>query len=218
MRKGTMRNRQRLERLREWTFTRCCEGRSMKTPVARGSDYDIAWAEPRCFLGSYPPWAQNPREEYKVAPSILILTGGGLAAGETDEYIDSRSGISRPKDIGATLTVQLIHALYEPGERTGVRKDDGRADPREALQRNEEADEGHLALIDWMDDTMAALIGADAIPDTDLIVNRKTVGFELLKENGALADRRPLYLGFVTVTFSALTRADDNPIIDDLLS
>lgn len=191
----------------------------MKTPVLRGKDYDIEYKEPECFLGNYyPMMVSNVKEPYKIAPSILIMTGGGLAAGETEEYLDSRQGISRPKEVGATLNVQLIHVIYDPGERTGVLKEDGSADPHEAFKWDNERDEGSLFLMDWMDDTQAALLGADSIPGCDLIVKRSTVGWEPLKENGAVADRRPLYLGFVSVTFEAPTREKDNDIINDLLT
>lgn len=213
------RTRERLEALGRWVHENCCKGRSMKVPVLRGKDYDVEYGEPKCFLGNYYPlMVSSAKEPYKIAPSILIMTGGGLAAGETEEYLDSRQGISRPKEVGATLNVQLIHVLYDPGERTGKRTDDGKAFPHEAIRWDDEKDEGSLQLMDWMDDTQAALLGADSIPGCDLIVKRGTVGWEPLKENGAVADRRPLYLGFVSVTFEAPTHEEDNDIINDLLT
>lgn len=208
-----MRYRQRLEKLRDWVLKTCCEGRSMKTPGK--TEYDVAWREPRCFLGNFPASAQG--ELFNVAPCILILPAGGLAEGDTSQYLDSRSGISRPKDMGATLQVQIVHVSYDPGERTGIRKDDGRADPKQALIINEDADEGMLALIDWMDDTMAALVGAKSITGSDLTIKEDTVGFEPFKENGALADRRPYYLGHVTVEFASVTHRTNNEEIEALL-
>lgn len=214
-----LRTRTRLEAFAEWVRKNCCAGRSMKTPVLNGKDYDVEYREPMCFLGNYYPlMVSSAKEPYKIAPSILIMTGGGLAAGETEEYLDSRQGISRPKEIGTTLNVQLIHALYDPGERTGKRSADGAVTPHEAILWDDEKDAGSLALMDWMDDTQAALLSADSIPGCDLIVKRNTVGWEPLKENGAVADRRPLYLGFVSVTLEAPTREDENNIINDLLT
>lgn len=213
-----LRTRARLEALEKWVYKTCCKGRSMKTPVPRGRDYDVAYAEPKCFLGNYYPlMVADAKEPYKIAPSILIMTGGGLAAGETEEYLDSRQGIRRPHEVAATINVQLIHVIYDPGERTGVRTAQGRENPHEAITWNESRDEGTLTLLDWMDDTQAALLGADSIPGCDMLIKRGTVGWEMLKENGAVADRRPLYLGFVTVTLEAPTREDENETINDLL-
>lgn len=208
-----LRYRQRLDVVHKWVYEKLCKGRSMKTPGQ--NEYDVVWTEPRCFLCNLPASARGV--PFNIAPGLLLLVGGGLAAGDTSKYLDNRNGISRPEDVGAALQLQIVHVMYEPGERTGIRKEDGRADPKEALVINEEADEGMLKLIDWMEDTMSALIGAESIPGTDLIVKKDTVGFEPFKENGGLADRRPFYLGHVVVEFAALTHGDDNELISKLL-
>lgn len=208
-----MRYRQRLEKVRDWARKKLCTGRQMKTPGK--NDYDIVWAEPRCFLCTYPTAVKE--DLINVAPGLLLLAGGGYGASDTSEYLDNRSGIDRSKDMGATLSMQFVHVIYDPGERTGIRKEDGRADPKQALIIDENADNGALTVIDWMDDTMAALIGAKSIPGTDLIVNEKTVRFNPLTENGAIADRRPFYLGIVTVDFNSVTRGDNNNEIEAIL-
>ena len=207
-----MRNRERMTRFCEWVKKTCCEGRMMKTPVKSGRNDDIHWEQPRCFAGNlYPPFSSS--DPYSVAPSILVMCGGGDGAGETSEYLDSRRHVNRPDEMGETLEFQLIHAIYEPGNRTGAKT----GDPHMALDVDDAVDEGTLVLMDWMDDTKAALLGADSIPGTDLVVKRKTVRWEPLKENGAVADRRPVYLGVVAVTFETHTREDMNEDIQTLL-
>lgn len=210
-----MRTRQRMEGFGKWVRETLCEGRVMKAPVIGGRDYDVQWVQPRCFTGNlYPPFSSG--EPYSVAPSILVMCGGGDGAGETSEYLDSRHKVHRPDDIAETLEFQLIHAIYEPGTRTG-QKTDGRDEPHAALDICDEMDEGTLALMDWMDDTKAALLGADSIPGTDLVVKRRSVRWEPLKENGAVSDRRPVYLGVVAVTFETHTREEVNEEIRGLL-
>ena len=77
--------------LRDWVYENCCKGRQMKTPVPRGRDYDVKWAEPNCFGGdNYPARARDIKNPYSVAPSILITGVSFKPYAETSEYLDSR--------------------------------------------------------------------------------------------------------------------------------
>lgn len=210
------RSRARVEALAKWVQETCCKGRMMKTPAAGGSDYAVEWSEPRCFAGNFFP-QMTADGKYSVAPSILVMYAGGDGAGDTSEYLDSRQKINRPDEMGETLQVQLIHTIYNPPTRTGERNGEGKCDPKKALDWNDACDEGSMVLLDWLDDTKAALLGAYSIPGCDLVVKRKTVRWEPLMENGAVADRRPFYLGVVAVTFETVTREDMNETIHDIL-
>ena len=211
-----MRNRERFQKFGEWVRENCCKGREMKTPVTGGRDYDVKWAEPQCFVGNLYPLMSARADAASVTPSILVMCGGGDGAGETSEYLDSRQHINRPDEVGETLEFQLVHAIYEPGTRTGKMTGE-RETPHESMEWNDLCDEGSMVLVDWMDDTKAALLGADSIPGTDLIIRRKSVRWEPLKENGAVADRRPFYMGVVAVTCETQTREDNNRTIQALL-
>ena len=48
--------------LRDWVYENCCKGRQMKTPVPRGRDYDVKWAEPNCFGGDNYPARKGHQE------------------------------------------------------------------------------------------------------------------------------------------------------------
>lgn len=202
-------NRERLIRLGEWVRDTCCEGMMLKTLArAQGKD-EVKLIRPRCFVGNFYPTGTES-DPYNVSPSILVMFAGGNGSGETMKYMDNRNSVKRPKEIAQTLEVQLIHSVYEPIKRP-VSK--GNTD----MPFSECIDEGSLVLQDWMEQTMAHLIGADSIPGTDLFIQPETVRWEPLKEDGAVADRRPIYLGVVTVTFETETRQDDNAAIRALL-
>lgn len=202
-------NRERLVRLGEWVKTTCCDSMMLKAPVESADGDAVKLIRPRCFVGNFYP-AFTAGDPYKVSPSILVMFAGGNGCGETMKYMDNRNSIKRPREIAQTLEVQLIHAVFEPIQmrvKTGVTE----------TPWDECIDEGSMVLQDWMEQTMAHLIGADTIPGTDLFVQPESVRWEPLKEDGAVADRRPAYLGVVTVTFETETRQDDNEAIRALL-
>ena len=203
---------ERMRALREWVYTRCCKGRTMKTPVVRGRDLDVAWREPKCFGGDfYPARALDRRNPYSIAPSILVARISHTPYAETMEYLDSRIKVSRPKELGNTLTINLIHTVYEPGERT----ESGGGDPHEALATDESIDTGSLILGQWMEDTAAEL--AAALSVAGMAVKRSSIVIEPLIENEAVSDRRPLYLGVVQATLVGVDRELPNPEISALL-
>lgn len=204
---------QRMRAFRQWVYENCCKGRKMKTPVVRGRDVDIAWSEPRCFGGDFYPYRVLDRKNpYSIAPSILVTRISHAPHAETMQYLDSRQKVSRPKELGNTITLNLIHTIYEPGERT---QDGTDGDPHEVFLTDEDMDMGSLILGQWMDDTAAAL--ASALSVAGMTVNKESILIEPLIENEAVSDRRPLYLGMVQVTLVGLNREELDPAIRAML-
>lgn len=204
---------QKMRTLRQWCYENCCKGRKMKTPVIRGRDIDIAWSEPRCFGGDfYPQRVLDRKNPYSIAPSILITRISHTPHGDTLRYLDNRSKISRPKDVANMLTVNLIHTIYEPGERG---EDGADGDPHDLFLTGEEMDEGSLILGQWMDDTATALLSAMSI--AGMSVSHTSVTIEPLIENSAVSDRRPLYMGVVQATLIGINREWEDPKLREML-
>ena len=202
-------NRERLVRLGEWVRDTCCEGMLLKTPEKSADGKEVKSIRPRCFVGNFYP-AFTRGELYVVTPSILVMFTGGYGSGETMKYMDNRNSIRRPREIAQTLDVQLVHAVFEPITRYEKTTVDG-------TPWDECIDEGSLVLQDWMEKTMAHLIGVDSIPNTDLFVQPESVRWQPLTEDGAVADRGQYRLGVVYATFETETRKDDNAAIRALL-
>lgn len=204
---------QKRRAFRDWVYEHCCKGRRMKTPVPRGRDYDVKWTEPRCFGGDlYPVRVLDRRNPYSITPSILIEAVSHTPYAGTAEYLDSRQKVSRPKDLGNTMTLNLIHSLYEPGERVREATD---GDPHELLLTDEEMDTGSMLLWQWMEDTAAALQAALNV--AGMTAKAESILIEPLTENEAVSDRRPLYMGVVQVVLVGLNRQMPNPEISALL-
>lgn len=211
--RGGMTYEEKRRMLRDWVYENCCKGRQMKTPVPRGRDYDVKWAEPHCFGGdNYPARVKDIKNPYSVAPSILITGVSFKPYAETSEYLDSRQKVSRPKNVGNTMTLNLIHAVYDPGERVAARKD---GDPHEMLLTDETMDTGSMILWQWMEDTAAAIHAALSI--AGMTVKDDSIIIEPLTENESVSDRRPIYLGVVQVALISLNREMQSPEISALL-
>ena len=193
----------RMRAFQAWVYENCCKGRTMKTPVVRGRDIDVAWGEPRCFGGDlFPARAKDRKNPYSIAPSILITRITQTPKANMQEYLDSRQKVSRPKDLANTVTLNLIHTVYEPGERNEDEAESG--DAHDAFETDETIDTGSLILGDWMEETAYALIGALSV--AGMTVKPESVIIEPLTENGEVADRRPLYLGAVQVQLVGVAR------------
>lgn len=209
-----MTTNERAVALRDFLYERCCKGRSMKyrDPQER-NDFVVSWVEPRCFLWYYPKSA-NGKPAYSVAPSMLIMLAGQNPAADTEEYLDSRHGISRPKELGAVTRFQVALTIYEPGERSSqARKTQ---DPHDVYLPEEE-DAGAAVLNDWMESVTRCLIGEGAVPGSDMVLIEKEMEWAPLIDNGAIADRRPLYIGVLNVSFGALIQGDTNENVRALL-
>jgi len=81
----------------------------------------------------------------------------------------------------------------------------------------EGTEQGLFTLTDWMDDCIEKLLGAKFIPKTDLFVNEATMAYSLYTDQSFVVDKRPLYYGFVTVTFNCYAEEGVNNSLDQYL-
>ena len=81
----------------------------------------------------------------------------------------------------------------------------------------EGTEEGLFTLLDWMDDCKEALLRDEEIPNTDLMVDKETVITSLYSDQNYVVDRRPLFYGFVSVTFNGYADRGRAPSVDSFL-
>ena len=75
-----------------------------------------------------------------------------------------------------------------------------------------------MTLMNWMDDCMTKLLGQKFIPGTDMFVEETTMTYSLYTDQNYVTDRRPIYYGFVNVSFACFANEEFNKQINDLLS
>lgn len=206
-----MTNSERMKALQKWVFAQVCQGKSMKTP----SDDDMtpATAEPKCFIGNYPQRLTENESQYNVAPSIVLVNGLSRGKEMDEARFDRYAGIKRPQELGATLAVQFVCVTYDPGNRNEDAQESGSPD-----DVTYDADEGYLTLLDWLEEIERALLGVKAIPETDLFVWESSVKWSPLMVQDSVADRRPLYYGYVTCEFGHYANENVNPAVQAILS
>lgn len=81
----------------------------------------------------------------------------------------------------------------------------------------EGTEEGIMTLMGWMDDCMEKLLESRFIPQTDLFVEDSTMTYSLYTDQNYVVDRRPLYYGFVNVTFGCYAERGANPSTNQYL-
>lgn len=220
-----MRTTERLDRFAEWTYEKVCKGRTMKTP-ASGMDFSkIEKAEPRVYIGYFPmrpditeDHAQWISDELYTVPSILIMPTHSNVKYMEEKRFDRYSGINRPQELGQGLNCQVLFTVYEDG----VRKP-GFIDKLEqegvydlTLVREGTRD-GLYTLLNWIDDFKAALLGEKLIPKTDLFLIEADTTYGLYSDQKYIADKRPLFYGFVNVAFQCYADETQNELIEKLL-
>lgn len=65
----------------------------------------------------------------------------------------------------------------------------------------EGTEEGLLTLTDWMDDCMEGMLRDMCIPGTDLFLEENTMTYSLYTDQAYVVDKRPIYFGFINVSF-----------------
>lgn len=216
-----MTTRQRLEALRAWVYENLCKGKQLKSPEEHGDVTQITMEEPSVFLG-WPPTRGN-QVEYEepdpksVAPGILIAPGYTIAKCQEEKSYDRYRNVHRPKELGQTLDIQMLFTVYEPGVRLqGFTEAVGRGEfPMELLAEGTE--QGLFTLTDWMDEAARKLLATRTIPGSDLFLDEESLRYRPYAEGGYMADKRPLYYGFLTATFGGYADETQMSRIDDLL-
>lgn len=216
-----MRTEERLRKLQKWTYETVCKGRSMKAPAPGMDVSKIVRQEPKAFLGYAPTRPDvstySETDPLTAAPGIIIAPVSGDVHYREEKRFDRYNDVHRPEDMSQTLVVQNVFMVFEDGVRLPGFID--------ALERGEEfpmeliregTSEGLFTLTNWMDDYKDALLSVGHIPETDLIVNDEAFEYGWYSDQKFITDRRPVFIGVVSVKFQCY--ADHlNQEIQDLL-
>lgn len=212
-----MRTSERLRGLKKWLIQNLCEGREMKVPGHKMDYGEILRAEPKCFIGWAPArlaeTGQFRSEAESVCPGILVMPNQAYAKYTEEKRFDRYNNIHRPQEMGQHLSVSILFSVYEPGTRLpgfvdSFQEHGQGADMSLILEGTEQ---GLETLLNWMDDCTEKLLGQKMIPGTDLAVEEDTVMYSLLTDQNYVVDRRPIYYGFINVSFLCYAEEGTNP-------
>jgi len=216
-----MRTKERLEKLQAWTYETVCRGRMMKTPASNMDIREVKRQEPQVFL-AYSP-TRPDKSEYtgeidplNVCPGIIIAPNAGYVKNMEEQRFDRYNNVHRPKSMGQSLSAMALFFVYEDGVRQPGFVESAKRGPYDMSLIAEGTKEGLFTLTNWMDDFKDALLAKKNIPHTDLVLNEAEMQYGLYSDQKFVADRRPVYIGIVTVTFQCF--ADEyNGEINQLL-
>lgn len=212
-----MRTRKRLKGLQKWMQENLCAGREMKAPAPNFDITQIIRQEPECYIAWQPTRpdlsGRFQNDVQNVCPGILIMPAASKVKDMEEKRFDRYNGVSRPKDLGQTLSVSILFSVYEPGIRLPGFIDD----PEDMSKIIEGTEEGLFTLTDWMDEFIEKLLGTQYIPGTDLFMNESSAAYSLYTDQSYVVDKRPTYYGFVNVEFGCYANAGNNPNIDNYL-
>ena len=217
-----MRTIERLKKFQEWTYKKVCKGRSMKAPAPKMDIRKVDRQEPKVFLG-YTPMRHDQSnftgeiDPLNTAPGIIIAPTGGYLKNPEEQRFDRYNKVNRPKEMGQSLSAQVLFFVYEDGIRYPGFVESAKSGEYDMSLIAEGTQEGLTTLINWMDDFTDALMAEKAIPDTDLVLNMAESTYSLYSDQKYIADRRPVFIGVVTVTFQC--HADEyNDKVNELLN
>lgn len=220
-----VRTSERLRKLKQWTYDELCKGRKLKTPASKFDIAQIAYKEPVVYLAWAPMQLDKSgrlqqAETYSTCPSITIMPTQSYAKYMEEKPGDRYANIHRPQDMGQHLGVQLLFMVYEPGVRLPgfIDSTDEHGAGLNMGLMEEGTEQGLITLMNWMDDCMEKLLGVRAIPDTDLFVEDAAMTYSLYTDQSYVVDKRPLYYGFVTVSFGCYATDKPNPDILEMLN
>jgi len=212
-----MRTVERLKGLKKWVETNLCEDRMMKAPGENGSIAEIVRQQPKCYLA----WAPMRKDQtgyiiddtLSVCPGIIIMPNPAYAKYMEEKRFDRYNNVHRPSLMGSHLAVSILFSVYEPGIRLPGFIDSvgehGQGLDMELIM--EGTQEGLFTLLDWMDDCKECLLRDKMIPKTDLSVEEETITYSLLTDQQYVVDRRPIYYGFINVSFNGYADSGANP-------
>ena len=201
-----MRTEERLRKLRDWTYQTVCQGRVMKAPAPNLDISKIVRQEPKAYIGYAPTRPDislySDVDPLTAAPGIILAPAIGDVHYMEEKRFDRYNKVHRPADMGQSLTVQAVFLVYEDGVRLPGFIDAlerGEKFPMELLREGTE--EGLFTLTNWMDDFKDALLSEGHIPETDLFVNDEAFDYGWYSDQKTISDRRPVFIGMVTVKF-----------------
>lgn len=218
-----MRTVERLTALRTWVKKELCDGREMKTPAKDMNIAKIARKEPDVYLAWAPARIDaigRPTEDLtSTCPGIIIMPNQAYAKYMEEKRFDRYNNVHRPPEMGQHLSVSMLFSVYEPGTRLPGFVDsvgeNGAGMDMSLIQEGTE--QGLFTLLDWMDDSMQKLLGQKLIPHSDLAVEEASMTYSLYTDQNYVVDKRPIYYGFINVSFLCYAEEGVNKEINKLL-
>lgn len=218
-----MRTTERLLGLKNFLTSELCTGREMKAPGEKLNIADIQYQTPKCFLAWAPmkndPYGQATEDLMAVVPGIVVMPRQSYGKYMEEKRFDRYNNVHRPPDLGQHLSVSILFSVYEPGTRLPgfietVGTQGSGMDTDLILEGTEQ---GLFTLVNWMDDCMEALLRERNIPETDLFLEESTMTYSLYTDQEYVVDRRPIYYGFINVSFGAYANTGVNPTTNQYL-
>lgn len=203
-----MRTVERLQGLKVWAEKNLCKGRTMKAPAANMNIGEIVRQEPRCYLAFAPSRMDSTgilqEDPISVCPGIIIMPNASYAKYMEEKRFDRYNNVHRPSLMGSHLSVSILFSVYEPGVRLPgfIDSMDEHGKGLDMSLIMEGTEQGLFTLLDWMDDCKEALLRDKMIPNTDLSVEEETMMYSLYTDQSYVVDRRPIYYGFINVSFN----------------
>ena len=218
-----MRTTERLRGLKAWITRELCEGREMKAAGKNMDLGEIRRVQPCCFLG-FAPSRLNENRRYQedveaICPGILIMPTLSNAHYAEEKRFDRYNNIHRPQEVGQHLAVTILFGVYEPGTRLPGFVDSvgEKGQGMDTSLLLEGTEEGLFTLFNWMDDCKEKLIGQRMIPGTDLAVDQESITYSLYTDQNYVVDKRPLYFGYLNVTFDCHADEGTRPAVQAFL-
>ena len=200
-----MKTVERLRKFQQWTYDTVCAGRQMKTPAPNMDVRKIVRQEPKVFLGFAPMRPDETTtgdiDPLNVAPGIIIAPTFGYLKYMEEQRFDRYNDVHRPKEMGQSLSAQVLFFVYEDGVRLPGFIDSAKTGEYDMTKMREGTQDGLETLLNWMDDFKDALLSAKSIPETDMFLNEAQAQYGLYSDQKFIADRRPVFIGMVTITF-----------------
>ena len=201
-----MRTWERLRKLRQWTFDTVCAGREMKTPAKNMDVRVIRTQEPKVYLAFSPTRPDDnvytgSVDPLNVTPGIIIAPTTGYLKYMEEQRWDRYNNVHRAKEMGQSLSAQVLFFMNKDCVRLPGFANAAQGGVYDMSLITEGTDEGLGTLLNWMDDFKDALLSQKVIPDTDMYLNEAECQYGLYSDQNYVADRRPTYIGVVTVTF-----------------
>ena len=218
-----MRTHTRLEALKKWLTTELCEGREMKAPAPNMNIGEIVRQEPKVYLAWAPArldsTGQLREDPASVCPGIIVMPNQSYGKYMEEKRFDRYNNVHRPPDMGQHLSVSILFSVYEPGIRLpGFIESVGKnGQGLDMSLIKEGTEQGLFTLVDWMDDCMEALLRDRSIPGTDLFLEENTMTYSLYTDQSYVTDRRPIYYGFINVTFGCYASEGVNSEVKNML-
>lgn len=203
-----MRTVERLQGLKTWAEKNLCKGRMMKAPAANMNIGEIVRQEPRCYLAFAPSRMDSTgilqEDPISVCPGIIIMPNASYAKYMEEKRFDRYNNVHKPSLMGSHLSVSILFSVYEPGVRLPgfIDSMDEHGKGLDMSLIMEGTEQGLFTLLDWMDDCKEALLRDKMIPNTDLSVEEETMMYSLYTDQSYVVDRRPIYYGFINVSFN----------------